>query len=136
MLTELAVSASIYISNQIELVNIDINRFTGISDNEWGNIHTAVYMCLITRRLYLMQNHIITLRDSRYLEQYLDDIDIFAINGNDKSREIIGTFFDEYFSVLALSEYKRISEDQNISVDNMNIFEMIRVHIVQIAAIF
>lgn len=135
-LTELAISASLYISNQIELINIDIERFDTVSDSEWTSIHRAVYMCLITRRLFLMQHHIIVLRDSRYLEAYLDDINTFAIYGNDKNREDIGIFFDEYFSKIVLSEQQRILEDQSISVDKMNLFGSIRVHIFHMAAIF
>lgn len=135
-LTNLSVSASKYIDHQIDLVNVEIDNMDKIPENEQSDIDKAVYLCWITRRLYLMQNHIITLRDSKYLDLYLDDVKKFGIDGNDEEKRIIRTYFEEYFSTLVLSEYQNMTNQHSHFPENMDLFEMIRVHIIQIAAIF
>ena len=135
-LTELAVSASVYIANQIESESAILAWLNTIPDNTWTDEHSAIYTQAITRRLYLMQNHIITLRDSRYLEYYLDDMNLFGIQWSPANKQVIHDFFENHFSAMVLSEYRQLAWDKNISVHTMDIFEMIRVHIVQISAIF
>ncbi len=108
-----------------------------------------------------MQTHIITLADSRYLRSYLDEMQKYTIDGNLRTQEMIRRFFIDSFSPYVLTSYRQcaiaitalsIKKEQGLdkeeresyriniqalqNITPMELYESMRVHLVQISAIF
>lgn len=108
-----------------------------------------------------MQTHIITLADPRYLEYYLDEMRRYTIDGNLRTQEMLRRFFIDSFSPYVLASYRQytiaaatLSTKQERELDReergsyrrdiqalqdiipMELYESMRVHLIQISAIF
>lgn len=136
LLVDLAISASLYISNQIEQESSTIEWLNTVADADWSDEQTVVYTDSIVRRLFLMQTHIISLRDSRYLDFYLDEIGRYSIDGTPSNHTMLHLFFQKYFSIDVLSIIMKIPGNENFSNQDGDIFQCTREHLVRISEIF
>ena len=83
-----------------------------------------------------MQTHIITLADPRYLGLYIEEMRRYTIDGNSRTQEMIRRFFTDSFSSAVLASYKQIIADATVDITMMRLYESMRLHLVQISAIF
>lgn len=83
-----------------------------------------------------MQTHTITLADPRYLGFYLGEMWRYTIDGSSRTQEMIRRFFTDTFSPVVLASYKQITLDSTIDATTMGLYESMRLHLVQMSAIF
>lgn len=135
-LRELAVQASIYISNEIEKESTRIEGLNSIPLDMWTSEQDTAFRDSIKRRLYLMQTHIITLQDPRYIDFYIDETGRYIMKGNDVTRTMMGDYFGDFFSPHALASYQKITQDETSNIEEMELLESMRIHLMDIAGIF
>ncbi len=135
-LASLAINSSVYIANEIEKESKIIGDLNAIFLDVWTDEHDTEYWRAISRRLYLMQTHIITLADPRYLGLYIEEMRRYTIDGNSRTQEMIRRFFTDSFSSAVLASYKQIIADATVDITMMRLYESMRLHLVQISAIF
>lgn len=135
-LRDLTSHASVYISNEIERESLVIERLNLVPIELWTDEQDVIYRESIKRRFSLMQTHIITLQDQRYLDFYLDETRRYTIEWNARTQNIMNEHFANSFSSYVFASYQQISWDKGSQIEDMELFESMRLHLVQIAATF
>ncbi len=135
-LRNLTSHASLYISNEIEQESSTIEKLNLVPIEIWTDEQDSIYREAIKRRLYLMQTHIITLQDPRFLDFYLDETKRYTVEGNERMKHMMNGYFVNSFSSYTYASYRQISWDESSRIEDMELFESMRLHLVQIAAIF
>ena len=135
-LSALAVNSSIYIANEVEKESCIIEALNSANLETWSDEDDMEYQRAISRRLYLMQTHIIILADPRYLEFYIDELQRYTISGSEQTREMMRRFFTDSFSPHVLASYQQINADAVVDTTLMELYESMRLHLVQISALF
>lgn len=112
--------AELYIDQNIEYIKCKISELEKKWIQDFDLEVQEEYDELIKRKLYLMQTSLTILKDNKYLEEHLDDLDKLVFSWNQEKKDLLIDYFDENYSLLAweVSEWQKMNIDLYDNLSN------------------
>jgi len=136
VLQTLATSASQYIAQEIEKESRTLAALNALPMSSYTIEDEELYIASLKRRLALMQTHIITLQDPRYLDHYLTEMEQYIFSENIRIQSMMTGFFLDHFCVQVANMYAALSDEEDVNIDSLHSVTALRLHLIQIAANF